>query len=79
MCFVAVNAEGDILMKATVGPVQSVRDSVGGFSGAGFVVFDANGKPCVTFGYIAETEAREARAQIQAALVHCKAIVAAPT
>jgi len=58
------------MQKSRVGPVQSVGDNVGMFSGAGFVVYDETGKPCLTLGYLYESEAETGRAHIAAALAN---------
>ena len=50
------------MQKSRVGPVQSVGDTVGMFSGPGFVVHDETGKPCLTLGYLHESEAETGRA-----------------
>ena len=58
------------MQKGRVGPVQSVGDTVGMFSGPGFVVHDETGKPCLTLGYLYESEAETGRAHIAAALAN---------
>jgi len=40
------------------------------FSGPGFVVHDETGKPCLTLGYLYESEAETGRAHIAAALAN---------
>jgi hypothetical protein len=40
------------------------------FSGPGFVVYDETGKPCLTLGYLYESEAETGRAHIAAALAN---------
>ena len=56
--------------KGRAGPVQSVGDNMGMFSGPGFVVYDETGKPALTLGYLYESEAETARAHIAAALAN---------
>jgi len=58
------------MQKSRVGPVQFVGDNVGMFSGPGFVVYDETGKPCLTLGYLYESEAKTGRAHIAAALAN---------
>lgn len=60
-----------------VGQVQSVRDSIGGFSGSGFVLHDDNGRPCITFGYLSEADARDGARQMQALIAGAKEIMRA--
>jgi len=50
------------MQKSRVGRVQLVGDNVGMFSGPGFVVYDETGKPCLTLGYLYESEAETGRA-----------------
>lgn len=61
-----------------VGQVQSVRDSIGGFAGSGFVLHDDKGSPCVTFGYLSEAEAREGARQMQTLVAGADEIMRAP-
>ena len=56
--------------KGRAGRVQSVGDNMGMFSGPGFVVYDETGKPCLTLGYLYESEAETGRAHIAAALAN---------
>ena len=39
-------------------------------SGPGFVIYDETGKPCLTLGYLYESEAETGRAHIAAALAN---------
>ena len=56
------------MQKSRAGPIQSVGDNIGMFSGPGFVIYDETGKPCLTLGYLYESEAETGRAHIAAAL-----------
>ena len=58
-----------------VGPVQTV--SGGSFWGSGFVLYDENGKPCVTFGYFNESYAKVGREHVVAALANAASVIAA--
>ncbi len=62
-------------MAYTIGSIQMVADVALSFSGYGFVIHDAQKRPCVTFGYPTEAEARAASEQIRAALVHARTVV----
>ena len=51
-----------------VGEVQWLHGRGGEFSEWGFVLYEENGKPCVTFLYSHGLEAEAGRDQVQAAL-----------
>ncbi len=58
--------------------VQSVSDSIGGFSGSGFVLHDDDkGRPCIAFGYLSEADARDGARQMQALIAGAKEIMRA--
>ena len=61
--------------KWRVGPVQTV--SGGSFWGSGFVLYDETGKPCVTFGYATEDNAKAGREHIAAALANIATVTGA--
>ena len=52
------------MQKGRVGPVQSVGDTVGMFSGPGFIIYDETGKPALILGHLYESEAETARAPL---------------
>lgn len=61
-------------MAWSVGSVQTVRDGVGNFSGAGFVIHDEHNRPVMTLGFLTETEAKanaEKMRQIISAAAEC--------
>jgi len=58
------------MQKSRAGPIQSVGDNMGMFSGPGFVIYDETGKPCLTLGYLYESEAETGRAHIAAAFAN---------
>ena len=47
-------------MQWRVGDIEPVYDSQGVSTGKGFVLYDQNGQPCVTFGYLTDTDANTA-------------------
>jgi hypothetical protein len=53
-------------MKWTVEQVQSTQDDR--FAGSSFNICNRHGAPIITFGYVTDRQAREAREQIVAAL-----------
>ena len=63
-------------MAYTIGSIQMVADNVRNFSGYGFVIHDEHKRPCVTFAYATEAEAKAAAEQIKAALIAAKSVVA---
>ena len=67
------------MQKWRVGPIQSVADSFGGFSGSGFVLHDETGKPYVPFGYLTQTDAEAGREHLEEVLANAKSVVRAPT
>jgi len=56
--------------KSRTGPVQSIDDNMEMFSGPGFFIYDETGKPCLTLGYLYESEAETGRAHVAAALTN---------
>lgn len=62
-------------MAYTIGSIQMVSDNVRNFSGYGFVIHDEHKRPCVTFAYVTENEAKVASEQIKAALINAKSVV----
>ena len=61
--------------KWRIGAVQTV--SGGSFWGSGFVLYDENGKPCVTFGYFNESYAKVGREHVVAALANAASVISA--
>ena len=61
--------------KWRVGPVQTV--SGGRFWGVGFVLYDEDGRPCVTFGYFNESHAKAGREHVLAALANAASVTGA--
>jgi hypothetical protein len=47
-------------MQWRVGNIEPIYDSHGKPAGTGFVLYDQNGQPCVTFRYLTDTEAKAA-------------------
>jgi len=58
-----------------VGPIGTVGGE--GFWGCGFVLYDRTGKPCVTFGYATEDNAKAGREHIAAALANIATVTGA--
>jgi hypothetical protein len=56
-------------MKYRLSQVQSARDDLGSFAGVGFNIVDERGAPIVTFGYLDQAKATNARALIEKAIV----------
>jgi hypothetical protein len=65
---------GGQTMKARVGEVQSITNNTGAKAGWGFVLFDEQGLPCATFGYLDEVTAKAARAHVDLALIEAKSL-----
>ncbi len=61
-----------------VGPIQSVTDSAGNFSGTGFVLHDGNDRTCVTFGFRNDADAKRAAENIRAVLAAAAEITRVP-
>jgi len=61
-------------MKARVGEVRSIRDNSGAEAGWGFILFDEQGLPCATFGYLDEVTAKAARTHVDLALIEAKSL-----
>lgn len=57
-------------MKWTVEQVQSTQDDR--FAGSGFDICNRHGAPIITFGYLTDWEAREAREKMLAAVRNAK-------
>ena len=53
-----------------VGPVQSTQ-AQNGFAGSGFVVYDGNGKPAVSFGFLKEADANVAAKKMSEIIAAC--------
>ena len=56
-------------MKYRLSQVQSARDDLGSLAGVGFNIVDERGAPIVTFGYLDQAKATNARALIEKAIV----------
>jgi hypothetical protein len=62
-------------MKRTIGLVQSISDPLFGTNAAwGFVLYDNQGRPGVTFGYLDRKAAEDAAAHVTAALSECQSV-----
>jgi hypothetical protein len=57
-------------MRWTVEQVQSTHDDR--FAGSGFNICNRHGRPIITFGYLTDREARDAREKMVAALGNAK-------
>jgi hypothetical protein len=64
-------------MKYRLSQVQSTRDDRLAFAGVGFSVMNERGAPIVTFGYLDQAKATNARALIEKAIVDAALIAAA--
>ena len=60
----------DLATQWTVEQVQSTQDDR--FAGSGFNICNRHGRPIITFGYLTDREAREAREKMVAALGNAK-------
>jgi hypothetical protein len=56
-------------MKYRLSQVQSARDDRVAFAGVGFNIVNERGAPIVTFGYLDQAKATNARALIEKAIV----------
>ncbi len=63
-------------MKYRLSQVQSARDDRTGFAGVAFNIVNERGAPIVTFGYLDQSKATNARALIEKAIVD--AVLIAP-
>ncbi len=64
-------------MKYRLSQVQLARDDRAGFAGVGFSIVNERGLPIVTFGYLDQGKATNARALIEKAIVDATLIAAA--
>jgi hypothetical protein len=64
-------------MKYRLSQVQSTRDDRLAFAGVGFNIVNERGAPIVTFGYLDQSKATNARALIEKAIVDAALIAAA--
>jgi hypothetical protein len=64
-------------MKYRLSQVQSTRDDRLAFAGVGFNIVNERGTPIVTFGYLDQSKATNARALIEKAIVDAALIAAA--
>jgi hypothetical protein len=64
-------------MKYRLSQVQSTRDDRLAFAGVGFNIVNERGAPIVTFGYLDQAKATNARALIEKAIVDAALIAAA--
>ena len=64
-------------MKYRLSQIQSTQDDRGSFAGVGFSIVNERGLPIVTFGYLDQAKATNARALIEKAIVDAALIAAA--
>jgi len=64
-------------MKYRLSQIQSTQDDRACFAGVGFSIVNERGLPIVTFGYLDQAKATNARALIEKAIVDAALIAAA--
>ena len=64
-------------MKYQISQIQSARDDQVAFVGVGFNIVNERGAPIVTFGYLDQSKATNARASIEKATVDAALIAPA--
>jgi hypothetical protein len=64
-------------MKYQISEIQSARDDQVAFVGVGFNIVNERGAPIVTFGYLDQSKATNARALIEKAIVDAALIAPA--
>ena len=73
----AVGCAGRSAKKYRISQIQSARDDRLAFAGVGFDIVNERGAPIVTFGYLDQRKAINARALIEKAIVDAALIAAA--
>ena len=65
-------------MQWRVGNIEPIYDSQGMSTGKGFVLYDQDGQPCVTFGYLTDTDANVAADHLRTIVATADKVIRAP-